>query len=354
MQNNWPIFLDLKLTFPVLALFGLAFAVSVRRKNGIAATSLATLLSCGWAVIVGIVYGDPFVIMRGGAWVIFVGLPAMCAALAFVPKLRLRWLYPSFGVLVASVGVYAFFVEPFAIVQTTYTITSDKVHIPLRIAVLADIQTDHVGSHERRAVRMAMAARPDLILLPGDHVQYRQADIRNGMLDELREVFFEEGLQAPLGVYAARGNVDRDGWTRAFAGLDVRASDETSVYTQPGLSVTTLSLHDGFNRDAQIPAQPGFHIAVAHSPDYSLGHVEADLLVAGHTHGGQVQVPFLGPLITLSEIPRNQAHGVTQLPGNRTLVVSRGIGMERSNAPRLRFLCRPEVVIIDVLPSTPT
>jgi len=77
----------------------------------------------------------------------------------------------------------------------------------------------------------------------------------------------------------------------------------------------------------------------------------ADLLLAGHTHGGQVQLPLIGPLMTLSIVPRAWASGHTALPWGGDLVVSRGVGMERREAPELRFLCRPQVVIVEVEPA---
>jgi uncharacterized protein len=73
--------------------------------------------------------------------------------------------------------------------------------------------------------------------------------------------------------------------------------------------------------------------------------------VAGHTHGGQVRIPFIGPLATLSAVPRSWAAGITDLPSGGKLFVSRGIGMERGNAPRMRFCCRPELAVIDLVPQ---
>jgi hypothetical protein len=90
---------------------------------------------------------------------------------------------------------------------------------------------------------------------------------------------------------------------------------------------------------------------LGHMPDFSLGSVDADLLIAGHTHGGQVQLPLVGPLLTLSQVPRSWASGLTEIEPGKMLVVSRGIGMERGLAPRLRFLCRPQLVILELVPS---
>jgi predicted MPP superfamily phosphohydrolase len=111
---------------------------------------------------------------------------------------------------------------------------------------------------------------------------------------------------------------------------------------------------DSFDPRCEVAAADRFQVVVGHSPDFALGRVDADLLVAGHTHGGQVQLPFVGPIITHSLVPRRWASGTTELDGGRTLVVSRGIGMERNYAPRLRFFCRPEIVVIDVAPEAAT
>ena len=66
---------------------------------------------------------------------------------------------------------------------------------------------------------------------------------------------------------------------------------------------------------------------------------------------GLVQLPLIGPLVTFSAVSRTvAAGGVFERPGGH-LVVSRGVGLERGDAPRLRFLCAPEVVVVDVLPA---
>jgi len=117
------------------------------------------------------------------------------------------------------------------------------------------------------------------------------------------------------------------------------------------LVITGLSFSDSGRRNLRIPERDGFHIVFGHLPNFALGDVSADLLVAGHTHGGQVRIPGFGPLLTLSLVPRSWAAGRTELEGGRTLIVSRGIGLERGYAPRVRLFCRPEIVILDLLPA---
>ena len=94
-------------------------------------------------------------------------------------------------------------------------------------------------------------------------------------------------------------------------------------------------------------------IFAGHSPDYVLALQQTDrpfLALAGHTHGGQVQLPLIGPLLTLTRLHRHYAeyYGVF---GFGVLSVSRGIGMERQDAPRLRFLCPPEIRLITLQPQ---
>ena len=129
------------------------------------------------------------------------------------------------------------------------------------------------------------------------------------------------------------------------------ATKTTQSYQQGDLCVTALSLTDSFDTKLRVPRTDAFQIVLGHAPNFALGDVDADLLIAGHTHGGQVRLPWIGPLVTLSAVPRAWAAGATQLSGGRTLVVSRGVGMERVTAPRLRFLCRPQLVVIDVVPT---
>ncbi|MAF66902.1 MAG: hypothetical protein CMJ84_14760 [Planctomycetes bacterium] len=288
------------------------------------------------------------------AWGVFVHLPLQLTAAAFCLRAqRPRSASASFllGLGVIAVGADAFLLEPGRLQVTRHEIMSRSATAPLRIAVLADIQTDEVGEHERRAVAMAVAEQPDLILLPGDYIQLTDPQRAAVERRKLREVFIEEGLTAPLGVFAVGGNTDDPRWTEIFDGLDAQVATEQRDFQTGGVTITCLPYERSCAPDVLVKPTDGFHVVLGHSPDFALGAVDADLLIAGHCHGGQVRLPGIGPLFILARIPREWASGASVVRAHTTLVVSRGIGLERGRAPRLRFLCPPEVVIIDVVPA---
>ncbi len=269
-------------------------------------------------------------------------------------KKKVGGVFIAGAAILIAIGIDAFFVEPTWLETSHYTITSPKIEQPFKIAVLADLQTDYIGRYEKEVLKGVVNEKPDLILLTGDYIQsdrdtWGEQVIRlNGFLKNL-------GFEASLGIYAVQGNVDPPGAAKIFDGLPVIYSEEThsfDVVNRQDLLVTGLSLWDSFNHQLLIPQRDAFHIVFGHSPNFALGEIKADLLFAGHAHGGQVQLPWLGPLLTLSRVPRLWVQGgLIEMEESKFLVVSRGIGMERGPAPRLRFLCRPQLVFVTVQPE---
>jgi hypothetical protein len=258
------------------------------------------------------------------------------------------------AILVDCCGAWAYWVEPHGLELNHLEMHSAKVTEPMRIALIADIQTDKVGEHERRALRLALDEKPDMIIFAGDYVQLSDAGQPEladhlELQQDLRRLLLEFDLAVPLGAYAVAGNCDSPQWTEIFDGLPVRLFDSSGIVDRDGLRITGLAKYHS-RLGTPVDGTNAFHIVVGHHPDFALGEIDADLIVAGHCHGGQIRVPFFGPLMTLSRIPRAWTSGMNEIRPGTQLVVSRGIGVERGGAPRLRFLCRPEVVVIDVLP----
>jgi predicted MPP superfamily phosphohydrolase len=89
-------------------------------------------------------------------------------------------------------------------------------------------------------------------------------------------------------------------------------------------------------------------ILLSHRPDavYEVPDGGADLVVAGHTHGGQVRLPIVGPPIKLSAVPRSVAGGGLHTVDGVPIYLSNGVGMERHQAPQVRLGDRPSVGIV--------
>jgi predicted MPP superfamily phosphohydrolase len=343
----------------MLAVDVAALRLLARRKNpavacGLAICVLAIALGLGGALAGP--YEDHFGVFRLWAYGVFLHGMALSIGTAILwrqqrPRLARGAILAT--VALAVIAADAFLVEPHWLEVSYRQISSPKIHRPVRIVVVADLQTDRLGPYERDVLRRALAEKPDVILLAGDYLQvpWRQYEpLRRELHDFLREIHFA----APGGVFAVQGNVDPPGWRDIFAGLGVTAvAARQSFKLGDDLQLTCLGLYESFDSTLAVTGAPPdrFHLVLGHVPNFALGKIDADLLVAGHTHGGQVRFPWIGPVITHSRVPNAWAAGLTDLPGGGKLLVSRGIGMERGHAPPMRFLCRPELVVLDLLPE---
>lgn len=262
--------------------------------------------------------------------------------------------------LVIPFGIYASFVEPYALrtEHATLALRSERAgNSPLVVVVLSDIQTLGVSDHERAAIQLAIDAHPDIVLMPGDLAQ-----VGRESFDELNA-----GLRAllaplnpPLGIWFVHGDCESS-WDarRLLADSNVHILENEIVeltlrdrrvtlcgitlkYDSPG-ALTALGLMETRRGEDDI------RIVFAHRPDVVYGlspRTRVDLVVAGHTHGGQVQLPFFGPPLISSNVPRNVGAGGLHRIDDRSIYVSRGIGWEHGHAPPLRFLAPPEVSVI--------
>jgi uncharacterized protein len=270
-----------------------------------------------------------------------------------------RWLP---WLAIGLVAAYAVLVEPRWVVQTTSTLAVPQWQGPpnLRVAIASDWHISHrwfwrVMTPERARAIVAdiNAAAPDVVLLPGDFFASEiDEPSRAVAAREVADVL--GGLRAPLGVYAVLGNhdwwQDAPGLAAALKGRGITVLENESVPLN-GTPLWVVGIGDDFTGHAEprralarVPVGAQV-LAVMHDPAslQALPPLQG-LLVAGHTHGGQVSIPFYGALRIPSAAPREWAYGWVR-HGPNTLYVTSGLGV--SIFP-LRFNRRPEWVLVTV------
>ncbi|WP_423916822.1 metallophosphoesterase [Candidatus Poriferisodalis sp.] len=316
------------------------------------------LLSVGALLITGV---DGFTLIHVAYVVGTVGVPLAGGIVLLGARPRPRAITAVCVIAVAAVpvGVYATYVEPFWLKVDAVGLAVDDVDERIRIGVLADLQTTAVGDYERDATERLLGFAPDIVLVPGDLYQF-DAELLDERAPQFTQLIERIVDDVPL-VYLVSGNTDTvAGLRRITEGTGARVLDnELDTFELKGVSVsiggTTLFGDDAaarrMARRLAGNGQAGVRILVGHKPD-AIELVQAtpvDLLVAGHTHGGQVSLPILGPPLTLSSVPRHVAAGGLHELDGTPIYVSTGVGRERGNAPQLRFGVRPSIGIIDLV-----
>lgn len=207
--------------------------------------------------------------------------------------------------------------------------------LPLRVAVLGDLHVGHgVMDLEnlRRVLDSVAAERPDIILFLGDYT----ADIREG-IDQLRgsivAMIKDVSVHAPT--YAVLGNYEtitgRQEWLEAFRRVGVVAlENEISVTVIGDDRVCVRGLGDYYtNRlrwvDWPIACVDNVKITLTHDPGGAFLRASEGVVFAGHTHCGQVRLPFVGALWVPTSAPRDATCGLYQ-DADRTLYVTPGVG----------------------------
>jgi predicted MPP superfamily phosphohydrolase len=326
-------------------------------------------VGCFAAVLFGL---DNFNLSAHGlAWHGSLFLVCAGTILIFRNKKQDRRIYLSILCFVTSFlifcfSVWALCVEPTLIEVVRYEYRTNLVTQPVRVAFFADFQTDRIGNYERQTLNLLRNQNADLIIFGGDYIQANHKEKERRLIEEFNLLLKEVKLSAKFGVYAIKGNQetgDWHDWKQSFVGTGIETIERTRRMNIGELRVVFLSMEDSFLKrkitsDSYVLKngkriyKQRFVLMAGHSPDYALAEQESHLVLAGHTHGGQVAIPFFGPLFNMTiGLPRHWSSGNHRLPNGSILIVSKGIGMERGRSPRVRFNCRPDFVIIDIVPD---
>ena len=271
-------------------------------------------------------------------------------------RLLLRAIFLTF----AALGAWAFIIEPSQLTISKYhLLLSDQLQTPildgLKIAILTDL---HVGAPHmsitklRTVVERTNAEVPDLIVLLGDFVIH---GVVGGQFVEPEAIAQElKLLRSRSGTIAILGN--HDWWydgehvRKALQQVGIRVLENEAIRINRGKKYFwVLGLADLWTRTPNLSGPLSFIrdeqpvIVLTHSPDiFPEIPPRVSLTLAGHTHGGQVDLPVVGRPIVPSKFGQRYAYGHIIEEG-RHLFVSSGIGT--SMLP-VRFRVPPEIVIL--------
>lgn len=278
---------------------------------------------------------------------------------------RRTWARRTAGFLaciVVLLALWAFWLEPASLAvaehQLSLTWPGDR---SLRVAVLTDL---HVGSPFNGMAKLhsivdrTNAAQPDLICILGDIVIQ---GVLGGRFVPPEEIAVELArLHAPAGVVGVLGN--HDGWLdhdrvrRAVEGSGIRVVEDTAIRLDtPVGAVWVAGISDLWTGPHDLPAalravaDDGAPVLLlTHNPDvFPAVPARVTLTLAGHTHGGQVRLPFAGSLIVPSKFGQRYAGGHV-VEGGRHLFVATGVG---TSILPVRFRVPPAVTLLTLRPE---
>jgi predicted MPP superfamily phosphohydrolase len=262
------------------------------------------------------------------------------------------------GAIAGAAVVEGFLREPFQLDVTRLTIASPWLPTGfdgLKIVQLSDLHLHHISRAYRTAIDVIRRERPHLVVITGDLVDRpEETSACLAFLSELRAA-------AGVPVVVVPGNWDH----RAFPTKQGIAAWHKRLQAETGIRVLAnqnVVLHRHGDRmwlvgtddpyfghadlDASFKGVPdtAFALVLTHAPEAFEELAQrpaARLVLAGHTHGGQVRLPFIGAVRVPSRYGTRFAHGLFKL-GDTLFYVNAGMGM--SHLP-IRFLCRPELTV---------
>jgi hypothetical protein len=269
------------------------------------------------------------------------------------------------GALAGAAAAEGFLWEPFQLDVTRFAIVSPQLPAGfdgLKIAQLSDLHLHHISRVYRAALEVIRSERPGLVVITGDLVD--RPDQTSACLAFLSDLHAAAGVP----VVVVPGNWDHRAFPtrQSIAAWHKRLQAETGVRVLANQNVVLRRHGDRMwlvgtddpyfghaDLDASFKGVPdtAFALVLTHAPEAFEELAQrpaARLVLAGHTHGGQVRLPFIGAVRVPSRYGTRFARGLFKL-GDTLFYVNAGIGM--SHLP-IRFLCRPELTLITLTSCT--
>ena len=272
-------------------------------------------------------------------------------------------LYAFIGVSLFLIRYYVTHIEPERLVVRQLQLKTPKLDETVRILHISDIQAGAVGPYQGRIFDRIDSLKPDLIINTGDFLQVVPPANFEDEWEKLHALIHR--VNPHLGTYAVFGDTEMELYRiepKELEPLVMLSSREKRIEIgSSAISLHGLSLYQSkkgpwamrsVEQWLEHTNPDDFKILFGHAPDYAthVGSLPIDLCLAGHTHGGQVNFPFYGPLVIDSSIPKEWAKGFRRI-GIPYLNVSAGAGSNRRHGlPPLRFNCPTEITLIELVP----
>ncbi len=243
---------------------------------------------------------------------------------------------------------------------THHTLESEKITSPVRLAVISDLHSKEFANSNADLYSKIANSKPDLILTVGDmiadkHCNEQGIDYHKEMLSNLCHI-------AP--VYCSLGNHERH--SKEFEGIKESIAQSGAVLLEKSSADVELNGNkirlfglsyylswdeeaNNFISEALLTDSDVFSLLLCHNPEFYVWGIKnypIDLMVSGHTHGGMLKLPVLGPVYAPEQGWFPQYAAGFYKGENGHLAVTTGLGSSPEYMPRV--FNRPEIMIIDV------
>lgn len=270
----------------------------------------------------------------------------------------------GFGSILLSFGGYSYarYIEPRMLRVNRVTIASPDIPKSFNGISITQFSDTHLGHHYtieqfKELISKVNELNSDLVFFTGDLIDEPN---RYDSLEAVAPIL--QDIRAPLGKYAIYGNHDHGGYGSEMykkmmeqSNFKILMNQHTTIKSSENESIVIAGLDDLMlgkpDIDLTLEGIPTdqFIILMAHEPDVAdevSTRKAVNLQVSGHSHGGQVQIPFIGPLITPPYAVK-YVEGFYELPDTgMTLYVNRGIGTTREP---YRFFSIPEITVFTLV-----
>ena len=285
-------------------------------------------------------------------WTLFTA--AIPLLLTFYAVREKKWLLFIPALLLVAFKYYGEVIEPNRLEVQHAVIHIKGLKKSVKIAHISDLQTDGLRAMHNEVLAAVNGYGADFIFFTGDVLNHAS------LKEEIKS--YLKSFKSQHGGFFVSGNVDglldlreffKDTSFQYLDGDYAKIKLEAGIVGIAGLGLEDYSDKILLGKILDKLGKTDATMLLCHVPDAlkTAEGLPVNMLFSGHTHGGQVCLPWFGPIVTLSHVARNIAAGGIHKVGDLYVVVSRGLGLEGHIAPRVRTFCRPQVLLLELTPA---